>query len=440
MSDAPSLQDYLDGEKQAIADACTACGRCFEVCPVVPYAALDDPAPGAIARSVRDLLAEGAPLSGDAAEWLARCNGCGACIPACPEGVNPRRMLSLAQQAASASGGGVPEVFRKMAQSVRLMAAMQLVPEDMARLLPRRKRAGGGAPEVIFYLGCNALRTPHVLLDAMTVLDALDVDYEVAGGPSACCGIVHTRTEGEIDAGGRVANHTLVRFNASGAKRVLSWCPSCQLQLGETVRGFREMRFELEHVTAFLLEHRARLEASWSTPVERRVILHAHDGYGEFGRSVASLLDTIPGLDRAETVIESGYTCGAAGSDRAPGRKAADRERLYERVRETGADTVVSLYHGCHRSLVQDGAREGFDTVNFTALLVEALGGTPHPDGFRTMYECADSDAVAEEAQRYLAANGMNVDAAWLGRNLTEMMTMAEYRGGLGCLGSRHPD
>ena len=436
MSAAVSLARFVESGARALADACTGCGRCVEVCPVVPHAGIASVPAGDVVGGVTNFLT-GGTLTDAASAWMSQCNGCGQCIPACPEGINPRRMLTLAQKRGAHLDGGVPEVFRKLARAVRLMASMQLAPEELSRVL--RHRATRRAP-VVFYLGCNALRTPNVLLDAMTVLDALEVDYEVTGGPASCCGIVHSRTEGELSAGEAMITSTVARFDAFGARRVLSWCPSCQLQLGESVHGYRPMRFDMEHVTGFLLEHREALAAKWATPIERRVLLHAHDGFGAFGRNVETLLDSIPGLDRVETVIESGYTCGAAGSDRSPGRKARDRERLFARVGETGVDTVVSLYHGCHRSLVADSIREEFEVVNFTALLVEALGESPHEDGYQRMLRIGDDAALAEQAQGYLTANGIDVDTDWLRDTLPDLFTMAEFRGGLECFGSRGAD
>jgi heterodisulfide reductase subunit D len=115
------------------------------------------------------------------------CNGCGECIPACPEGVNPRKMLVLTNTIHSGEGTRTPQLFRKMSRAIRLMAGMQLLPAEFARVLnpPRRDQ-----PEIVFYLGCNALRTPNLLFNAMYVLDALGADYEGVGGPGSCCGIV----------------------------------------------------------------------------------------------------------------------------------------------------------------------------------------------------------------------------------------------------------
>ena len=164
MSEAISLEQFVEGEAKALADACTACARCVEVCPVVPHAGLEGAAPEPVAAGFRSLLrgANGCPE--DTQAWLAHCNGCGECIPACPEGLNPRRMVMLAQKLQAREDGGTPEVFRKMARAVRLMASMQLLPEDAARVLRHRPTR---RPEVVFYPGCNALRTPHVLLDAI---------------------------------------------------------------------------------------------------------------------------------------------------------------------------------------------------------------------------------------------------------------------------------
>lgn len=75
-----------------------------------------------------------------------------------------------------------PQLFRRMARAIKLMVAMQLLPEDYARLvMPARPRP----VDLIFYLGCNALRTPNLLLNTVELLDALEADYEVIGGPPA---------------------------------------------------------------------------------------------------------------------------------------------------------------------------------------------------------------------------------------------------------------
>ena len=64
--------------------------------------------------------------------------------------------------------------------------------------VPEPKRS---AP-FVFYGGCNPLKTPHLLFNTMTVLDAIGIDYAFAGGPSACCGVIAAKWEGQVDQGG----------------------------------------------------------------------------------------------------------------------------------------------------------------------------------------------------------------------------------------------
>jgi Fe-S oxidoreductase len=290
MPPAP-LADFLGDEAAQIAAACTRCGKCVEICPVVPFGPMASERPQDVVAPVVAFLAEGRPMSEAAGAWTAACNGCGACIPACPEAVNPRKMLMLAAVKESETSSKTPELFRRMSRSIKIMVAMQLVPQEFARLfVPARPREAA----MVFYLGCNALRTPHLLFNTMFVLDALDVDYEVVGGPSSCCGVISTKWEGAVSTGQRVTNNTISRFEGFNPDKVLNWCPTCQLHLGETLEGYRKTSFSFEHVTAYLVSRIDDLKRRISRPVARRAVLHIHAGCIDIGRAVEGLLRAVP--------------------------------------------------------------------------------------------------------------------------------------------------
>jgi Fe-S oxidoreductase len=93
-------------------------------------------------------------------------------------------------------------------------------------------RRANRAPEVVFYTGCNVLKTPHIALLALDILDALDVSYQVLGGPSHCCGVVQMRT-GDIASSGRFGESTMDKLAKSKSGKVLAWCPTCFVQFNE---------------------------------------------------------------------------------------------------------------------------------------------------------------------------------------------------------------
>src|SRR5437867_8687458 len=54
--------------------------------------------------------------------------------------------------------------------------------------------------QIVLYLGCNVLRTSHMVRTVTAIFDRLGLDYVAVGGPTYCCGIVHHR-EGDTTAG-----------------------------------------------------------------------------------------------------------------------------------------------------------------------------------------------------------------------------------------------
>lgn len=422
------LAEYFDQTSAEFLDRCTRCGRCVEVCPVAPFADLLASEPGKVVEGVLRALEQSAPLDGASLRWSEQCTGCGDCIPVCPEAINPRQMVMLATARHAKEARPTPHLFRKMARAIRLMAAMQLLPEDLRRLLQPAKLNN---VDIVFYTGCNAVRAPHVLFNAMYVLDALDVQYEVLGGPSSCCGVIHSKWEGDLKVGGQITEGAIRKFANFEPKRVLNWCPSCQLHLGETVNGYREMNFDFNHITKYLVEREDDLVGKFVAPVKMKVMLHAHEGMSQLGDNVARLLKQIPGLIVADTVREGGYTCGGSGVDRSPKMKAKGRADTIRRAAELEVDAVVSLFHGCHLQLAGDGREHGFEVLNFTDLLVRALGGQPRNDALEAFRALGDWHEIARQASPKLAAHGINMTPEDLASVLPEVFSTAEFRGGL---------
>ncbi|HEY0425093.1 MAG TPA: (Fe-S)-binding protein, partial [Rhodopila sp.] len=233
--DALPFDQALDLQVAEILDRCTSCGACAEICPMPAPAGLDTSAPKTLTAGILTILRGGAHE--DASRWAAVCSGSGHCIPVCQHGVNPRLMLALAR--VTDLGHNAPAARRQtgftrfgaMTKGVRVLSRLQLPPETLARL--RGDADDDAAPEVVFYTGCNVMKTPHIVLLALDIMDAMGIRYRVMGGPSACCGVLQFGA-GDLATSGRIAYRTIDRLREA-APRALSWCPTCQIQLSEVV-------------------------------------------------------------------------------------------------------------------------------------------------------------------------------------------------------------
>jgi heterodisulfide reductase subunit D len=108
----------------------------------------------------------------------------GECIKACDYGVNPRFLLAMARLGIAKSDNELAERrrqgverYRDGSRGVTVLSRLQLDTEVLERL--GQKSASVSAPvespDFVFYTGCNVLKTPHIALLALDIMDALDV-------------------------------------------------------------------------------------------------------------------------------------------------------------------------------------------------------------------------------------------------------------------------
>jgi Fe-S oxidoreductase len=406
-----TLETYLEGEAAALTSKCTTCGKCVEVCPVATHTGLAGSEPKLVVASVVDYLRGGA-LTEAAATWVDRCTGSGECIPACPEDINPRKMLSIAVSRLRGQRTGQGKnphaaFFQRMSQTIHILAGLQMEPERFRAVTGHdgdKRRA-----EVVFYLGCNVLRTPHIIFTVLDLLDLLGVDYAVLGGVSNCCGIIHLKFKGDVVGAGAVTSNTIDKIAAFQPRTALHWCPSCVLHLGETTAGFRPVDFEWFHVTRFLADRldvlRPRLR-----PVPVRAAFHKHDGGLEVAADVRKLLAAIPGLELVEIEDRASwsYTCGPLGLNLAPEMKAAVHRELLDAAKVANVDLLIDLYHSCHRDLCGFESEYPFRIVNWTTVVAESLGLETHEDYFKRYRLMNDVKAVLEDARDFIRANRLD--------------------------------
>src|ERR1043165_9263378 len=265
------FEEALTGRIDDMLDACTKCGACFKACPIAPAAGLADADPVAVVSGVLDILRLGRGPA-ESEKWAKACMASGECIKACDYGVNPCFLLTMTRLAMMKHDKDATErrkaavmQFRKVGEDSSVLSRLQLSEEALIRLGQRLSKEPPRAelPDVVFYTGCNVLKTPHIALLCLDIMDAMGIDYKVMGGPTHCCGTGQLRA-GDTETLARFAANTINKLSQSKSGEVLAWCPSCVVQFIETVlptfeRATGEKPFDFTPFMHHLSKHLDRL-------------------------------------------------------------------------------------------------------------------------------------------------------------------------------------
>jgi len=267
--------------------------------------------------------------------------------------------------------------------------------------------------DLLLYLGCNVLRTAHLVSTVTAVLKAMGFDFNAVGGPAYCCGIIH-HMNGAREASRGYTAGTLRHFAAYRPQKVIMWCPSCNEHYDDVVKQEHDVTFPYEHVTAFIARHLDRV--NFVQPVARKVALHYHTGHPQQDLDWAStrrILRAIPGLDYVE--IDNPGALGRHCSSRyinALGRPAwqAHVTRVSKAAAAAGVDVLATVYHSCQREICDQEGRYPFAVINYVTLLAEAMGLPPEEDWFKRQRLAADPEATFAEIQPWVEARGLDAN------------------------------
>jgi heterodisulfide reductase subunit D len=406
--------DGLDARVRDILTNCSTCGRCVEVCPTAEPGGVDRTDPRAVVTDVLAILRGAGDPASAGARWAETCTGSGRCITACEDGVNPRFMLAmtriaLTERKAEADRRATGQkAFHTMSQGVKVLSRLQLPADLVARVTRSAHASEGPAPDVVLYLGCNVMKTPHIALLCMDVLDRVGARYAVFGGPANCCGVLQFRA-GDRKTAGRVGGNTVAGFAATGAAKVLTWCPTCNIQLGEVVMPTTQPAFALDHVVPYIAGRLDALRPHFVHRVDKRVALHEHPGVAGVTEGVLKILGAIPGL----TIVDLeqprvGYMCNSLAP--VPAYKRALHAQELDAAAAAGVDALVGIYHACHRELCAHETTYPFRVVNFLELVGEAMG-VDRPDLFKQWKMMQDVDRVLAETSSQITAAGLDIES-----------------------------
>lgn len=420
-----SFETALQDRVGTMLDACTRCGKCVEVCPVTTPGGVTAE-PKAVIEGVIDILRLGQG-NASARAWANACVMTGECVRACNYGVNPRFLLAVARATMAKVQTPVADLrkrgvnaFRTTSRDVTHLSRMQLDDALLERLGQKsdgHASLGNGVapserPDFVFYTGCNVLKTPHIALLALDVMDALGVTYQVMGGPTHCCGVMRLRA-GDTETYGRVAESTIDKLAQSKSGQVLSWCPSCHVQINEIampeiekMRGARP--FEMTPFMLFLRDRLDQLRPLLRQRVDMRIALHRHPGLTGAMEAATEILAAVPGVELVDLQqpaagLMSNYLAAL------PDYKRELYRNEFEAASTARVDALVAVYHPDHRELCAHEKDYPFRILNVLDI-VGASMGLRRNDEYKRLKLLQDVDAIANDCRDIAAHHGLDTD------------------------------
>jgi heterodisulfide reductase subunit D len=420
--DGPSFETALNDRVAGMLDACTRCGKCVEVCPSVRPAGIADASPRDVISGIIDIV-RGGEGPAAARTWAASCLLSGDCIKACDYGVNPRFLLAMARLSIAKHKGGAEErrrqgvqKFRDLGRDVTVLSRLQLEDAVLDRLGQKSASVAdaGEPPDFVFYTGCNVLKTPHIALLALDVMDALGISYRVMGGPTHCCGVIQLRA-GDAEMSGRMGTSTVEKLAHSKSGQVLSWCPSCYVQMTETTlptlerqRGARP--FDITPFMRFLRARLDDLKPLLRHRVPMRLALHKHPGVAGVMEAAADILRAIPGVELVD-LHQPAVGLQSVNLAVLPQYKRELQLAELEAVRTAGVDALVAVYHSDHRELCAHERDWPFQILNVLEIIGASMGLTEH-DRYKELKITQDADLILAECHDMMAAHALKPEIA----------------------------
>jgi Fe-S oxidoreductase len=417
-----TFETALGERVEDMLEACTRCGKCVEVCPSVKPAGIADARPEDIITGVLDLVRSGTGPEASR-KWAASCMLSGECIEACDYGVNPRFLLAMARLGIAKADNELPERrrqgverYRDLSRDVTVLSRLQLDDEVLERLGQKSASVATPveAPDFVFYTGCNVLKTPHIALLALDIMDALGVTYQVMGGPSHCCGIMQLRP-GDIEMSGRMGANSIEKLSHSKSGQVISWCPSCYVQFTELTlptlerqRGARP--FEMTPFMRFLDGRLDQLKPHLLNRVDMRVALHRHPGISGAMEAAAEILGAVPGIELVD-LKQPAVGLQSVSVSALPAFKRELQLNELQAAFDAGVDALVTVYHSDQRELCAHERDWPFRIVNILEIVGESMGLHQH-DRYKELKIMQDADQIVAECSDLIAKHALDAGKA----------------------------
>lgn len=279
--------------------------------------------------------------------------------------------------------------------------------------------------DALLAFGCAVQHTPHLMVEATAVFDALGIDYAAVAGRQFCCGRPFQRMGGDQEAADLISGKSYERFVRHRPNVTVQWCGACMLQYLDVISGQTDPPFDVIHVTRYLADLLREMGDSvpWKTEVPAKVVLHTHDEFlpqqDTDTQSILEILELIPGVEYVGPISppSAGSPCSLTGPTAVSVLNTLSTTEyrvavaeLEGQARARGADTLVTPYHKCQMEWSKFATKK-LPVREWMSLLAEALG-VGYEDRFTTYWQLGDPQRIVELSRAEWQSWGMTEQQA----------------------------
>jgi Fe-S oxidoreductase len=131
---AETTEQFLAQSGPELAALCTACGACFDACPMVDHIDLRGADSHLVTEGLRS-LAKGERAPEQTVSWAGACTRSGLCVSACPQhaaGLDAMLLVRIAKQHAINETRQLPAKYDQgLFPRVKLFARLQLSDDEL---------------------------------------------------------------------------------------------------------------------------------------------------------------------------------------------------------------------------------------------------------------------------------------------------------------------
>ncbi|MGR9116027.1 MAG: (Fe-S)-binding protein [Gammaproteobacteria bacterium] len=394
---------------------CMRCGICLNSCPTYQLGHDEQEGPRQRIRTLSRLMIEQQQIDDAALEHLQNCLQCRACETVCPSRMDYSVLFDRAKAELSAAKkrpflaaaalqliarkqwfnallplikfyqlGGLRNLFRKTAilKLFALDRVDRIAPVPALTALKLLYPVAAAKGTVALFSGCIGDRFDReTLVAAIKILNR--IGYEVlVPEHQTCCGAIHYHN-GEQEKAKKLMLHNVEVFSSLPVDAIVYCATGCGGQLQEYQLILEDDEQKLSSFQGKLFEISEFVQKHWPRslnlrPCRKSIRVHEPCSQRNILRNqhaVYSLLNRIPEAEVSE-LADNHLCCGAGGSYLLTHPENADalRDLKWQRIRESGADYLVTTNIGCQLHLAAAEQMPGnIEIIHPISLIAELL-------------------------------------------------------------------